>query len=585
MKYIYSIFAVLFCSLISFGQVAKDEQIRKELTDWDPVRGAWLAESMDAIANDKPIPDRTFPEQFTPSEMFASVPTERQNNIRGRITQNTQNAPEGQRQTWDRVNTFASRPNCRLTSGRTYGDPHISTFDGKNFSFQTVGEFVLARSADGKFEVQSRQGPQSDQVSVNTAVAMNVHGDRVAIYAMNHPDGNTATPVRFNGMPIFLNNDFYFLPNGGTIENLGRIYIITWPTGEKVQVGMLNSGRMRFMDLSLNVYPCSSTFDGIMGNANGNAMDDFGDRGGILASSTVFEPFGNQTFGRSNASLQREHLAFLANDFGRRYRVTQTSTLFDYGFGESTWTFTDESFPRVHLTLDDLNQNDRDRARRLCEQQGISREEMAGCVFDVGHANIQPAPRPVIVDRTNGRELKPVDGRTPNVNRPVDSTGRPIIQDGGAGTRPGATTVDPNTRPIVIGEPNTEKPVDKDVRQNQDRNNGNEVQETTAQPLVKPTIPEQGVHPNAGKVEDPKPKPRPIFAPSERQPAPRENEQTRPTPAPQPVEKPSEPVRRDEPKPADTKPAPAPRSSPAPKTSPTKAPSPSPIPAPRKGRG
>ncbi len=582
MKLIYSIFAVLFCSLFSFGQVAQDEQILKELTDWDPVRGAWLAESMDAIVNDKPIPDRTFPEQFTPAEMFATVPPSRQQNIRGRIEQNRQNAPTQNRLSWDRANNFVSRPNCQLTSARTYGDPHITTFDGKSFSFQTVGEFVLAKSSDGKFEVQSRQRAQSDQISVNTAVAMNVHGDRVAIYAMNHPDNNTATPVRFNGMPVYLNNDFYYLPNGGTIENSGRSYIVTWPTGEKVQARMTNSGRMSFMDLSVNVFPCSSSFDGVMGNANGNSMDDFGDRGDMLASSTIFEPFGNQTFGRSNANLQREHLSFLANDFGRRYRVTQTSSLFDYGFGESTWTYTDESFPRVHLTLDDLNQNDRDNARRICEQQGISREEMAGCVFDVGHANIQPTPRPVIVDRTNGRELKPVVEPRPNVNRPTDSNGRPIIQDGGS-------------RPIVVGEPvpgsRPNPVVDPSMRQNPDKGdgqviiNGRPVAEPTDKPIVKPQ-PERGVHPNAGKEE--KPAPQPIFKPSqneevvpERKPEPvrqTEDRTPKPVPAPQPAPRPAP---APAPKPA---PAPAPKVEVKPAPAPAKAPSPAPAPSPSKGK-
>ncbi|MFM7758723.1 MAG: hypothetical protein ACKO6J_07310, partial [Crocinitomicaceae bacterium] len=55
--------------------------IRSELTSWDPIRGEWLASSLQAFANQKDIPDRTFPEDFTPYEMFAIVPEIKRKNI------------------------------------------------------------------------------------------------------------------------------------------------------------------------------------------------------------------------------------------------------------------------------------------------------------------------------------------------------------------------------------------------------------------------------------------------------------------------------------------------------------------------
>src|SRR5690606_7776811 len=70
------------------------------------------------------------------------------------------------------------------TKNNSAGDVHLVTPDGLAFDFQGAGEFLLLKSSDGKIEIQTRQEPwlDSDRVTVNTAVAMNVNGDRVGIY-------------------------------------------------------------------------------------------------------------------------------------------------------------------------------------------------------------------------------------------------------------------------------------------------------------------------------------------------------------------------------------------------------------------
>ena len=50
------------------------EPIRTEFKNWDAVRGPWLSESIIAISNQTPIPDRNFPENFTPDQMLNMVP-------------------------------------------------------------------------------------------------------------------------------------------------------------------------------------------------------------------------------------------------------------------------------------------------------------------------------------------------------------------------------------------------------------------------------------------------------------------------------------------------------------------------------
>lgn len=544
-------------------QVQTDNRISQELTSWDPIRGAWLSESLTAMANDQPVPDRTFPEQMTPTEMYAMVPTERQNNIERYIQDNRNSAPESSRPHWDRMSSVARRPSCPLVMGRTYGDPHISSFDGKKFSFQTVGEFVMAKSSDSRFEVQARQRPQSNEISLNTAVAMNVYGDRVGIYASDYPDQISGTPLRVNGRPVFLQNETYYLPHGGTIQHSGREYVVTWPTGEKVQAKLSRTGGMDFMNLSVNVYSCSNNYYGVLGNANGNPNDDFGDRGTSIASSTVFDPFGSRDFGRTNANMEREYLAFLARDFANQFRVTNLTSLFDYGFGQSTWTFTDESFPRVHLTLSDLSQDQRDRARRECERQGIGADEMSGCVFDLAHANIPPSPRPVINDNranTNGRDLKPITEPVPNVNRPTvyqeATTGSVDKPNPGMGTigsvdRTPASKTDgastPTSQPIQV---TNEKPVKEESASKEvytqpvpsskpastTASKEKKPVETVSQPASKP-VSTPVSKPVSKPVEQPKPVSKPAPKPVERKPV--STPATKPVSSPKPVTTPT----------------------------------------------
>ncbi|MGV3613227.1 MAG: VWD domain-containing protein [Fluviicola sp.] len=476
-------------ALLAFGTANAQEKanfgtdfqpIRKEMVAWDAVRGEWLAQSMEAMANKKPTPDRNFPEEYTPAEMFGAMPSATQERVRSQIQRSSTTSDSASRTQWSRLNSFTNRtPDCKPVMGRTYGDPHLKSFDGATYSFQTVGEFTLARSASGNVNVQVRQRPQSDDFSLNTAVAMNVGGDRVCFYANEKPDGNTTTPLRINGEPVYIEGANYYLEHGGTISPSGRNnYTITWPTGEKVKLDGSQSGGIGFYNIAMEVYPCSDSYDGILGNANGRASDDFDVRnnmGGISSSNWNMGVFGSTN--QRDQVLEKEYLAFLAKDFARQYRITQNESLFDYGFNQSTFAFTDESFPRVHRTLGDMNQDDYRRAQRECERRGFSGSDLSACIYDNGYLRIEPTPQPNIPNRTAGRQLDPVRTPTPNVNpgqKPYrERYPEPRIGDtpGGnpghpRGTEPGAPTRTVGTEagkptpqnPEATGKPGTRTP-------------------------------------------------------------------------------------------------------------------------------
>ncbi len=416
-----------------------DEQFKSidnELTSWDPVRGKWLSASLRSMATDQPIPDRTFPEDFAPGEMMRLVPTSTVNNIRVISQANGQNTNDIlERERWNRINNYLYRPDCKLIMGRTYGDPHLKSFDGASYSFQTVGEFVLTSANNGQLEVQVRQEPQSDDFSLNTAVAMRVGGDRVGIYADNRRNAGFSSPLLVNGFPVHLEGGTYYLPHGGNIRKSGRNYVVTWPTGEKASVDLRRSGSMEFMNIAVQIYPCATyNYTGLLGNANGSRQDDFNIGRGVSPM------FG----GEMSERMEKERLAFLAKDFANNFRVQPATSLFDYGFGQNTMTFTDYSYPRVHRTINDLSRDSRTNARNACARAGLTGAELDACIFDQGFLQIPPTPRPVIHDPTTNARLEPVVKEVPNVNPPREIKSPPSdhVNDGDSRT-------EPNTRPIA----------------------------------------------------------------------------------------------------------------------------------------
>lgn len=478
------------------------EPIRQELTSWDPVRGQWLAESMVAISDQTEIPDRTFPENITPAQMLDVVPNDVSNRIRtlsGERAQQNANDPR-----WNTINTFVARRSCSPVSGRSYGDPHLESFDGANYSFQTVGEFDLVRSNDGMVLVQTRQKAQNENFSLNTAVAMNVGGDRVGIYAEDVPDGNNSTPVRVNGMAVQITDRPYFLSRGGTIRKSRGMYVIDWPTGESVTAQIRNSSGMSFINVTTNVYPCMhGGYTGLMGNANNISRDDYNTGNDII-------PIRTAGTGPNADLAKRQHLAFLAREFADLHRVSMSTSLFDYPLGTSTFTFTDRTFPRVHMTIDDLTPDRRDRARRHCEDNGIRGEQLEGCIFDNAYLNLPPTPRHVVDDPSRGIELTPLRSPIVNTNdNPAPVPGKPTtVFD--QPTRTQEETQSGGAQPLIKNDRNNTKVDEVETPERVSTPVSPKAKPvSTPSPVIKP----RPSAPKPAPVPKPKPSPSPIKGP------------------------------------------------------------------------
>jgi hypothetical protein len=461
------------------------QEIDKELREWDPVRGKWLSASIKANTNGEAIPDRTFPEDLTPSEMLALVPDQRIDKLKGIArTNETSTRDLIQQKKWNNVNRYLNTPRCSPVMARSYGDPHLKSFDGASFSFQTVGEFTLVKGNDHDFEVQARQAARQSDFSLNTAVAVNAGGDRVAVYGNDRPDGRQSG-IYVNGSAIDIRSETYFLPRGGTLRQSGKNVEVTAPTGEKVSLDSRRSGGMTFYNVAVQVYPCSEyNYDGLFGDVNGNRNDDFNRRS---STGTIASTFGTDVMG---GNLEKERLAFIARDLGDHWRVTNETSLFDYGFGENTMTYTDHSFPRVHRTVNDIPANRRNDARRRCEERGINGADLNACIYDNAFLAIEPIGRPVMTDRTRNVVLGRVDREVRNVNPPLrpTETQRKVPE-----TRkiPTGRTID--IAPTEKVPPTVRKlPVTNTAGENPDARNTNVNNETKREStsLVKPNQPE-----------------------------------------------------------------------------------------------
>jgi len=258
-------------------------------------------------------------------------------------------------------------PVCRMPCGIIYGDPHVLTYDQADIDVQAVGEFIATKSTTDDFEIQARFAPVPNlrTVSIAVGVAMRVAGHRVTMYRTR-----TGYEARIDGVPATLSDAPQLLPAGGTIGKYGTSdsVFVTWPDGTLAIVRAVGI-YPEYYRFTVEVGLPSSRLDRVVG---------------ILADGDG--SFANDIATRSGAELEYPDPPFATfyGTYANSWRISMAESLFDYGAGESTDTFTDLSYPDAPATPQTLSAAALARATAVCGQFALTPAFRDACLVDVG---------------------------------------------------------------------------------------------------------------------------------------------------------------------------------------------------------
>lgn len=238
------------------------------------------------------------------------------------------------------------------------GDVHINTPDGLVYDFQEMGEFILSQSTSGEVVLQVRQERWASYperpVSVNTAVAMYVAGDKLEFYLK--PERS----FYVNDVLTDLPTGYVTLPAGGSIDLSGTgnstDFTILWPDGNTGVRVILSKD---YMDIGIARLGGSLTYEGILGNLDGNRMNDIQLRDGELITPP--------------ASLEQ------LKRFGDSWRLSAEESLFN-----DPLTAADTAEAAGPLTINDLDAVEKEAAADTCETAGVTDPlALHNCTYDV----------------------------------------------------------------------------------------------------------------------------------------------------------------------------------------------------------
>ena len=263
-------------------------------------------------------------------------------------------------------------PHCPVPCGSVFGDPHVHTYDHGHYAFQAVGEFIVAKSTTDDFEVQVRTKGVLDtrEVSLPVAVAMRVGGNRISMYRTltGYDAFIDGVKTEIPAFPVPLAGGvtigtygsdyqvFVVAPDGSVVE-VSAVGLFDWSYRFSVEVG-LAAGRLTHMV-------------GLLGSGDGERENDLVTRGGQQIA-----------FPEYPAVPDFDDLYQL---FGHSWRISQAESLFDYGPGQTTDTFTDRTYPDRPLYPEDLPDDVRASASSQCALFGVTDPPtLASCIVDVG---------------------------------------------------------------------------------------------------------------------------------------------------------------------------------------------------------
>ncbi|KAK2161673.1 hypothetical protein NP493_1565g00035 [Ridgeia piscesae] len=271
-----------------------------------------------------------------------------------------------------------------LLIGWFYGDPHIRTLDGFEYTFNGLGEYTLIETRHGEFTLQGRTAKVRDENGQETDATV------FSAFAARDRDSDTVhvemTTSR-RGLAILVENenvtDWFTSANTADFQEYICVSVtktnstqieISYATGFSLTIGV----KAEQLDVTVGA---PSTFKGftkgLMGVFNDDPTDD------LL-------PPGENAVPLSNRSSEKT----IFKEFGERWRIAKIDSMFYYAPGESYATFAHTTFtPRfLEDVLANMTPSQREMAQQKCgnnKESNASPNITADVVFNVtvGEAN------------------------------------------------------------------------------------------------------------------------------------------------------------------------------------------------------
>ncbi|KAK2172014.1 hypothetical protein NP493_1002g01061 [Ridgeia piscesae] len=288
-----------------------------------------------------------------------------------------------------------------LFIGWFYGDPHIRTLDGFQYTFNGLGEYTLIETTHGNFTLQGRTAKARDANGTETDATV------FSAFAARDSDSDTVhvemTSER-KGLDVFVaaqNVSNWFNDANVTNDKEFRNVIITKKTITEIEVSF-KSGLSLTIGVSAEQLDITvgapDTFKnqtkGLMGVFNGDPMDD------LL-------PPGVNAVALSNSSSEKT----IFNEFGELWRIQPADSLFYYAPGESYLTFARTDFKP--LFLEDV------RSRMTDEQWATAKQtcqDNKECLFDYAITGKEEAAVATLATNSkNEQNVATLSNRSPNI--------------------------------------------------------------------------------------------------------------------------------------------------------------------------
>ncbi|XP_035666780.1 uncharacterized protein LOC118409686 isoform X2 [Branchiostoma floridae] len=243
----------------------------------------------------------------------------------------------------------------------TWGDPHITTLDGKRYTFNGKGEYVMADVDSGQYQLQARTAfPEG----TNTATAFSA----MVIQKMG------GVPIQVNiasdsetGMSLYIDGTLQDMTIYGNVSSTiaqESNVLVSRPSANEFKVyystGVSATAQVEQGMMSI-VFSAPESFKGqtkgLLGVWDDDQANDFTMYDGTVLSSDSTE---RQIF-----------------DFGRSWQVLPVTSLFHYDAGQSVDTFQDDTF--VPTFGDEVENADPVLLQQAQDKCGDNQE----CMYDV----------------------------------------------------------------------------------------------------------------------------------------------------------------------------------------------------------